>query len=58
MAGIGLLQFARVAREVAEAALSRYCGPFSKHIHTQPTLLAALCPMRSVSSDQIVAAVF
>jgi hypothetical protein len=46
MAEIGLLQFARVAREVAEAALPRYRSPFSKHIFPQPTLLAVLCLMR------------
>jgi DDE family transposase len=46
MAEIGLVQFARVAREVAEAALPRYRSPFSKHTFTQPTLLAILCLMR------------
>ncbi len=46
MAEIGLLQFAHVAREVAEAAVSPYRTPFSKHIFTQPTLLAILCLMR------------
>lgn len=46
MAEIGVVQFARVAREVAEAALPRYRSPFSKHTFPQPTLLAILCLMR------------
>lgn len=46
MAEIGVVQFARVAREVAEAALPPYRSPFSKHTFTQPTLLAILCLMR------------
>lgn len=46
MAEIGVVQFARVAREVAEAALPRYRIPFSKHTFPQPTLLAILCLMR------------
>ena len=46
MAEIGIVRFAQVAREAAEAALPRYRSPFSKHIFTQPTLLAILCLMR------------
>lgn len=46
MAEIGVVRFARVAREVAEAALPRYRSPFSKHTFAQPTLLAILCLMR------------
>jgi hypothetical protein len=46
MAESGLLPFARVAREVAEAALPRNRSPFSKHIFPQPTLLAVRCLMR------------
>jgi hypothetical protein len=46
MAEIGVVRFAQVAREVAEAALSQYRSRFSKHTFTQPTLLAILCLMR------------
>jgi hypothetical protein len=46
MAEIGLVPFARIAREVAEATVPRYRSPFSKHIFPQPTLLAILCLMR------------
>lgn len=46
MAEIAVVRFAHVAREVAEAALPRYLSLFSKHIFTQPTLLAILCLMR------------
>ncbi len=46
MAEIGVVRFAQVAREIAEAALPRYRSPFSKHTFTQPTLLAILCLMR------------
>jgi hypothetical protein len=46
MAEIGVIRFAQVAREVAEAVLPRYRSPFSKHTFTQPTLLAILCLMR------------
>ncbi len=46
MAEIGVVRFAQVAREVAEAALPRYRSQFSKHTFTQPTLLAILCCMR------------
>jgi hypothetical protein len=40
MAEIGVVQFARIAREVAEAAVPRYRSPFSQHTLAQPTLLA------------------
>lgn len=46
MDGIGLVQFARVAREVAEAALPRYRSPFSTQTFTQPSLRAILCLIR------------
>jgi hypothetical protein len=46
MAEIGLVRFAQVARQVAEAALPRYRSKYSKHTFTQPTLLAVLCVMR------------
>jgi hypothetical protein len=46
MAEIGVVRFAQVAREVAEAAVPRYRSPFSKHTFAQPTLLAILCLMR------------
>src|SRR5690242_507592 len=39
-------QVARVAREVAEAVLSTYRSKYSKHLFTQPSLLAILCLMR------------
>lgn len=46
MAEVGLLQFARVARTVAEAAVPAYRSRWSKHTFTQPRLLAILCLMR------------
>src|SRR5208283_4861023 len=46
MPEIGLLPFARVALEVARAALPPYRTRFSKHQFTQPQLLAILCLMR------------
>jgi hypothetical protein len=46
MAEIGPVQFARVAREVAETAVPQYRSPFSTHTFTQPSLLAILCLMR------------
>jgi len=46
MPEIGLLPFARVALEVARAALPPYRTRFSKHQFTQPQLLAVLCLMR------------
>lgn len=46
MPEIGLLPFARVAMQVATAALPTYRTRFSKHQFTQPQLLAILCLMR------------
>src|SRR5690242_13506653 len=46
MARVGLVQFARVARSVAEAALPRYADARSKHTFTQPQLLTVLLVMR------------
>ena len=46
MPEIGLLSFARVARDVATAVLPPYRSRFSKHQFTQPQLLAILCLMR------------
>ena len=46
MVEVGLVRFAGVALEVAGAAIPRYRSKFSKHIFTQPQLLATLCLMR------------
>lgn len=46
MPEIGLVHFARVARQVAEATLPAYRTRYSKHTFTQPALLAVLCVMR------------
>lgn len=46
MPEIGLLPFARVARDCATAILPPYRSRFSKHQFTQPQLLAVLCLMR------------
>lgn len=46
MAEVGLVRFARVALGVAEAVLPDYRTKFSKHVFTQPQLLAILCLMR------------
>src|SRR5579859_2821090 len=46
MAEVGLVRFAHVAREVAEAVLPSYRSKYSKHLYTQPALLAILCLMR------------
>ena len=46
MAEIGLVRFARVALEVAEAVLPDYRTKFSKHTFTQPQLLTILCLIR------------
>lgn len=46
MAEVGLVRFAGVALEVAAAAIPRYRSKFSKHVFTQPQLLAVLCLMR------------
>jgi hypothetical protein len=45
MAEVGLLRFARVALEVAEAVLPDYRTKFSKRTFTQPQLLALLCAL-------------
>jgi hypothetical protein len=46
MAEVGLLRFARVALEVAEAVLPDYYRTkFSKRTFTQPQLLALLCAL-------------
>lgn len=46
MAEVGLVRFARIALEIAEAGLPDYRSKFSKHTFTQPQLLAILCLMR------------
>ena len=46
MAEVGLVRFAQVAREVTETVLPSYRSKFSKHLFTQPSLLAILCLMR------------
>ncbi len=44
---VGLVRFARIALEIAEAALPDYRSKSSKHTSfTQPQLLAVLCLMR------------
>ena len=43
MAEVGLVRFAQVAREVAETVLPSYRSKYSKHLFTQPALLAILC---------------
>src|SRR5271166_776810 len=46
MAEVGLVQFARVALDVAQATVPHYRTTFSKHRFTQPQPLAILCLMR------------
>ena len=46
MAEVGLVRFAKVAMEIAEAILPAYRSKFSKHTFTQPQLLAVLWLMR------------
>ena len=46
MAEIGLVAFARCALEVGQRAMPAYRSKFSKHIFTQPQLLAMVCLMR------------
>ena len=46
MSEVGLVRFAKMALEVAEAVLPDYRSKFSKHVFTQPQLLAILCLMR------------
>jgi IS5 family transposase len=46
MAEIGLVIFSRHALAISKAAMPKYRSRFSKHIFTQPQLLAILCLMR------------
>lgn len=46
MAEVGLVRFAQVALDVAQATVSQYRTAFSKHQYTQPQLLTILCLMR------------
>jgi len=46
MSEVGLVRFAKMALEVAEAVLPDYRSKFSKHVFTQPQLLGILCLMR------------
>lgn len=46
MPRIGLVRFATVALDVARAVVPDYRAPRSKHVFTQPQLLAVLCLMR------------
>lgn len=46
MPRVGLVPFARVAYSVARAVVPAYRTPKSKHVFTQPQLLAVLCLMR------------
>jgi hypothetical protein len=46
MAEVGLIGFARVALDVARSVLPDYRSKFSKHVFTQPQLLAVVCLMR------------
>jgi hypothetical protein len=54
MAEVGLLRFARVALEVAQALLPDYRTKFSKRTFTQPQLLAVVCLMRYEDSTPCV----
>jgi IS5 family transposase len=46
MAEVGLVRFAHLAWDVAQATVPRYRTCFSKHQFSQPQLLAILCLMR------------
>jgi hypothetical protein len=46
LAEVGLVGFARVALDVARSVLPDYRSKFSKHVFTQPQLLAVVCLMR------------
>jgi hypothetical protein len=46
MPRIGLVRFATVALDAARAVVPDYRAPRSKHVFTQPQLLAVLCLMR------------
>jgi hypothetical protein len=45
MAEFGLVGSAKVALDVARSVLPDYRSKFSKHVFTQPQLLAIVCPM-------------
>jgi hypothetical protein len=46
MAEIGLVEFAKCALAISKRAMPLYRSKYSKHIFTQPQLLAILCLMR------------
>jgi len=46
MTEIGLVAFAQCALQIAETILPKYRSKFSKHLYTQPQLLALCCLMR------------
>lgn len=46
MAEIGLVAFATCALEIAQRSMPSYRSKFSKHVFTQPQLLAMVCLMR------------
>lgn len=46
MAEVGLVPFARLALDVSVRAVPVYRSKYSKHVFTQPQLLATLCLMR------------
>lgn len=46
MAEVGLVRFAQIAMGVAKAVVPSYRSKFSKHVFSQPQLLAVLCLMR------------
>ncbi len=46
MAEIGLVRFARVAMDVARAAVPAHRSKYSKRVFAQPQLLSILCLMR------------
>jgi DDE family transposase/transposase-like protein DUF772 len=46
MAEVGLVAFATCALEIAQGTIPLYRSKFSKHIFTQPQLLAMVCLMR------------
>ena len=46
MTEIGLVRFAQVARQVAEAALPQDRSTYAQHTFTQPAFLAVRCVMR------------
>jgi len=46
MAEVGLVRFAQVALDVAQATVPPYRTAFSKHLFTQPQLSTILCLMR------------